>query len=170
MIKEIKDFPNYFISTEGDVYSKCIYSGNPKGLLRKLKPAKIPQGYLFVCLCKNKEQYNKRINRLVAEAFIPNPENKPEVNHKNGIKTDNRVSNLEWNSRSENMLHAYRTGLEKGTETTKHLRKPIYCVETNKRYESIRFAARQLGLAPQNISFAIKHKTKCGGFYWVMVD
>ncbi|WP_410891373.1 HNH endonuclease [Neobacillus sp. 204] len=68
---------------------------------------------MFVCLSKNGKIKMMRVHRLVASTFIPNPENKPEVNHKNGVKSDNEVSNLEWNTRIENVRHSYETGLKK---------------------------------------------------------
>ena len=67
---------------------------------------------------KNKKTF--RINIAVAETFIPNPENKSQVNHKDGDKLNNHVDNLEWVTSSENMLHAYQTGLEIGTKGCDH--------------------------------------------------
>jgi len=64
-------------------------------------------GYAYTGLSKNKKDKSYTIHRLVAETFIPNPENKPYVNHINGIKNDNRAENLEWVSASENELHKY---------------------------------------------------------------
>lgn len=84
-------------------------------------------GYLIVGLSKNGKRKNFYLHRLVAEAFIPNPENKPEVNHKKGNKYDNRACNLEWVTRSENQIHAKEvlkikynlTGLDKSREKQK---------------------------------------------------
>ena len=76
-------------------------------------------GYKKVVLYKNKNRKNKKVHRLVAEAFIPNTENKRTVNHKNGIKTDNKFSNLEWATYSENMKHAYSNNLNVNSEYQK---------------------------------------------------
>lgn len=78
-------------------------------------------GYLGVVLCKNGKTKLIAVHRLVAMHFIPNPENKPQVNHKNGVKNDNAAENLEWVTQSENMKHAVKTGLlaGKGYKKTK---------------------------------------------------
>ena len=74
---------------------------------RVLKSAYNPKGYVKVSLGKGNQ---KQVHRLVAQAFIPNPENKPNVNHINGITSDNRVENLEWCTQAENVNHAKETG------------------------------------------------------------
>lgn len=99
----IKDFPEYLITDSGEVFSK---NGRWDKNIKKLK-LRIVQGYTRTCLYKNKKRHDEFVHRLVAKTFIPNPENKPEINHKNGIRNDNRASNLEWCTQSENVKHAY---------------------------------------------------------------
>ncbi len=77
-------------------------------------------GYQYCSISIHGKLFNRTIHRLIAKTFIHNPMNKEQVNHKNGIKTDNRVENLEWNTRSENQKHSIRTGLRtaKGTKNS----------------------------------------------------
>lgn len=99
------------------------YEVSNLGRVRRIKTGYIlkPSGkeYLEVCLSKHNKQRYFYIHRLVATAFLPNPENKPEVNHINGKKGDNRVENLEWFTRQENIQHAWKTGLSKGRKGDK---------------------------------------------------
>ena len=120
---------------------------NAKG--RMLNPFPIHQGYLVVDLCHDWKKTHNRLNRIVAEAFIPNPENKTEVNHKNGNKTDNRAENLEWTSKSENMIHAYKTGLQK--KGMYPIRK-VRCLEDGKVYPTAGEAARTYAIAPHTVT------------------
>ena len=99
----------YQISNLGNI--KSFYKTGWCWILNKI----LQYWYYHISLYKNKKLKRYRIHRLVAQVFIPNPDNKKEVNHKNWIKTDNRVENLEWNTRSENQKHAFDIWLQKPT-------------------------------------------------------
>jgi hypothetical protein len=117
--KDVNGFEGlYQVSNLGRVKSLERFVVNWAGTnsLRKQKFLSIRKsklGYLDVKLCKDSIKYPLRVHRLVAMAFIPNTDKKTQVNHINGIKTDNRVENLEWVTGSENKIHAFRTGLQK---------------------------------------------------------
>ena len=137
--KPIKGFQDiYEASNLGRIRSKdhLINGNNNNKVLKKgkiLKNQLSIKGYLQVSLMTQpKIKYNTGVHRLVALAFIPNPNHYPQVNHKNGIKTDNRVENLEWCSASENVTHAVKNRLIK-TKLTDEQAKEIFNSQLSQR-------------------------------------
>lgn len=114
--KEIKDYPNYKISNLGRVKALKYYSNIHKKYYDReliLKEKTNCFGYKMVGLSNEKGRKNIAIHRLVANAFIPNSNNYPEVNHKDGNKANNCSENLEWCTRKQNVIHSYKLGLKK---------------------------------------------------------
>lgn len=153
--KVINGFPNYSVSNEGRV------KNNKTG--RILSPCPDSNGYLSVGLYREGHHFTKRIHKLVAEAFIPNPLNLPEINHQDGNKNNCRESNLEWCTRRDNILHNLREigNFHKG------IKRPIECVETGEVYPSVIAAAKAVGRSSMAIRKVLYGWTRtAAGQHW----
>lgn len=105
-MEQIKNIPNYPLYSA----SSLGYIINNKSK-RILKESVLKSGYKQVTLCKDGTAINKLVHRIIAMVFLDNIENKAQVNHINGVKSDNRLENIEWNTRSENQKHSIKIGL-----------------------------------------------------------
>lgn len=117
MRKPVKDLEDlYEVDDKGNVYSLPKLKRTPTTTYlskeKQLKPYNNGYGYMLVDMRKNGKRYMKLVHRLVAEAFLPNPENLPQINHKDGNKANNNVNNLEWCTCSENQFHAFKCNLK----------------------------------------------------------
>lgn len=112
-MKPIENHEGYFASKDGKIYSDRIKGHQKAGPIHELKPRYNNRGYAMVKIRNSVtgKRDDLLVHRLIAETFIPNPDHLPEVNHKHGNKTDNRVSELEWSTSLDNVRHARRTGL-----------------------------------------------------------
>lgn len=131
------------------------------------KPFKSRDGYMIATLYNYGNKIRKGVHVLVGLAFIPNPEEKPEINHKNGIRNDNRVENLEWVTRSENNLHRRRVLKGGGGR----LPKPVVCIDTGTVYPSLTEAAKNTGARLEKILACCKGKRKSThGLRWAYAE
>ena len=175
--RPVVDDDGYEISSIGRV--KTLPKKQNGFKTRLLKPIKSPFGYVYVMLSNRRHIF---VHRLVAQAFIHNPENKPFVNHINGNKEDNKLWNLEWCTRSENQLHGYRTGLIKVNKTMLGIKGALNTrsIPINqytkdgifiRRWAAAKEAARELGLSQGNISSCCIGTYKhTGGFTFKYAD
>jgi hypothetical protein len=141
----------YEVSCDGEIRSKNRFTKSISGrkrfvIGRVIKTKKNRDGYLFVTLSKNGQVQNLYVHRIVAETYISNPDNKPQVNHIDGDKKNNSVDNLEWVSVSENTKHAYKNGLSGNIGATHCFAKKLIDNCTGKEYGCIKEAANDLGI------------------------
>lgn len=158
--KDISGFPDYQVSNLGRV--KRIHNIGRNGLIRILKPSVYSNGYKVVNLL------GKRIgvHRLVAMAFIPNPNELPLINHKNENKADNRVENLEWCTQQYNVNYGTRNKRVSEKLSKSVLQISIDGILVN-QYYGIHEAMRQTGIDARNIHSVLKGKRRTtGGFIW----
>ena len=167
---EWRDVPGY----EG------LYKAGTNGHVIGIKSGKTlrqtsQRGYTYVKLYKDSVGKTIRVHRIIAMTFIPNPENKPQVNHKNGIKSDNRSENLEWVTQTENLRHAYVNGLSDPSKAWVPAQKSVVALDEDGHvvltFRSLSEAARQLGLNVSNICNACHGRIKrTGGYKWRLVS
>ena len=151
MWKKINGYPNHSVSIDGQIRN------DKTG--RIYKTWLDSNGYPSLHLGKD----IKRLHKIVAEAFIENPHNLPEVNHKDGNKNNCHKSNLEWCTHAENIRHSWQILGRKH----KHEKSCVECIETGEVYKNITAAAKAVGRSPAAIKKCLDGKTKtCAGLHW----
>lgn len=158
-MKQLVDFPNYYIDTKGTVINKKNHI---------IKPFTNNRGYLLVRLWNNNKSVSKLVHRLVAETFIPKIEGKCEVNHIDGDKTNNNVNNLEWCTRQENNLHAKLLGAKQYSSDFRGIKIAQYDLDNTliKVYPSLREAGKAVNGNHGNIKKACEKNTIYHDYLW----
>lgn len=168
-----KTYPEYpFIegSTMGRVRTldRMVSNGRGTYVVKRciLKQYHNKKGYLRVVFSVNGKTVSRLVHRIIAECFLPNHGNLPQINHRNCIRDDDRLTNLEWCDASYNMRYREKYGVSQ-TEACGH---PVYAINLKtqevSRFRSQHEASRQLGIYQSNISAVIKGKQKTAKGYW----
>ena len=171
--KDIEGYEGkYQVSNCGNVRSLMYH--NAKGIKRisLLKPATDACGYFRCALSKNNILKTYKVHRLVAQAFIPNPNNYPQINHLDGNKKNNNAGNLEWCTISMNQIHAYSHNLNQGVRGKGTIVGVTYPNGDYVEYSSLKKAAQALGVHPVTIKikiFGIKPSIKLVGYKFTLI-
>lgn len=181
--KDIKGYEGFYqVSDCGRVRSLERDVFSPNGTVNRhieekiLVPVLNNKGYSLVNLFKNGKGKLMLVHRLVAMAFIPNPENKSQINHRDEVKTNNVVENLEWCSAQENINYGTRTA--RAVQNCRSFKlennpraRAVFCVELNKTFDCAKRVEEELGIWGSAICQACKGKIKtAGGFHWRYAD
>ena len=165
----------YQVSSHGRVRikphtEKCVRGDTQKEYIRYygcklMKLLDSMSGYYQIHLWMNNTVATKLVHRLVAQAFVPNPSNLPQVNHKDLDKKNNHYTNLEWAARTENVKHDIRTGAFKCPEGRKrHVPRKLYCVELDKTFNTVKEAAEAIGSNYQYLFDRMRANLPCHGY------
>jgi len=160
--KDIEDFEGYYqVSNHGRI--KSLVGWNGKQYIKRekiLKPSTTSTGYLKVDVKKNKKRKSMRLHRLIALAFIPNTDNKPQINHLDGNPLNNKISNLEWSTQRENVIHAIKNGLKETMRIPEEKLRNLYLMKGMNALKISRELNIPVGVVHRHIKkYGIKKKT-----------
>lgn len=157
--QEILANPNYIVSDTG----RCRRKGSENDHSTRMK-----KGYLVTDLYEHGKRKTERVHRLVAEAFVPNPDGKPEVNHKDGNRLNNRADNLEWCTKKENCHHAWNNGLAKPSRSMLGRKnpnggrkgKPFKIIETGEVFDTLKDCEEAIGGNNRHINDCLRGRQR----------
>lgn len=160
MFKTIPEYPKYECSEEGIIINKQTKKPLSQSVNQK--------GYIQHCVSVNGKRHIIFPHRIVAQLFIPNPENKPFVNHIDGNQQNNNYKNLEWCTNRENIIHAiYTLGIKCGGLN----KRSVLCIETGKIYDSAVAAEKELGIPNSWINSICRGKKKSAkGLHFIYAE